>query len=158
MDVGHEAQRALGAHDQLGQIKDASFAVPDVPEIVAGGVFADVRFGGFDLIVMLVDQLEQLAVDFALEILLLHFFVEFGLVEWFDGALHAIGKDKLQFGDEIFGLAKFQRFFAARVVIDHAADTGQVARGRIAGHQGAVFQRLRLKIPIEHAGLGVGSW
>ena len=61
MDVGHEAERALGADDQLSEVKHAGLAVPDIPEVIARGVFGHVRLGGFDLVVMRLDELEQLA-------------------------------------------------------------------------------------------------
>jgi hypothetical protein len=58
VDVSHKPQRALGAEISLVKVEDSCFAVPDVPQVVAGGVFADVRLGGFDLVIIAVDQLE----------------------------------------------------------------------------------------------------
>ncbi|MND08329.1 hypothetical protein D3C83_308790 [compost metagenome] len=53
------------------------------------------RFGGLDLVVILLYQPEQLAIDFALEVLLGHLFIKLGALERLHGALHAVGEDEL---------------------------------------------------------------
>ena len=59
MNVGYEAECALCADNQFGQVENAGFAIPDIPEVVASGVLSNVRLGGLDLIIMFVDLIQK---------------------------------------------------------------------------------------------------
>ena len=151
-----ECERALRAADELGEIEGACFFVAYAPQAVSGGVFRNFGAVLFDELGVFSEECVHFAVDVALEGFKLFLFGKFGVREWPESGLRAVGKDDIHFFDIALGLAVFECALAAGVIGNDAAERSYAARGGVGREDQVFLERLFFEVAVVDAGLGHG--
>ncbi len=99
VDFGDNTKRSLRPDKQLSEIKDASFPIPYIPQMIPSRVFAHLWCCGLDLVVVLFEQIKRFFVEVAFEITLRHLFDKFRFVQRLYNVFFAVCQYNFEFCD-----------------------------------------------------------